>query len=365
MIKKNLSDQISWIKELKRNVPVFLNNLEEKSLPGFFHYSLSGDIYDKETHWGLGNTVFAIKIYYTFDLLSKISPQKKEEMASFIQSFQKNNGIFSDPLVKRLSLQNRILNCFKKGGFQNLLNNQTELAETRQSLSALKLIKYKPNKQFLMFPKTREEIEKYLHSLSWNHPWSAGSHFSHLLFFLGNSEIKDKEDLVNFAIDWVNKIQKENGAWYQSSTSRQEMINGAMKIITGLKAAGLSDKINNPQRLIDLCLDSINDSQACDNFNIIYVLKYASIAAGENYRLNEIRQFALRRLEKFKEFYHPEGGGFSFHRGESNKSYYGAVITKGKAEPDIHGTALFCWGISIISQILGINDKLGLKEFIA
>jgi len=94
MIKKNLSDQISWIKELKRNVPVFLNNLEEKSLPGFFHYSLSGDIYDKETHWGLGNTVFAIKIYYTFDLLSKISPQKKEEMASFIQSFQKNNGIF-------------------------------------------------------------------------------------------------------------------------------------------------------------------------------------------------------------------------------------------------------------------------------
>lgn len=358
-----MNNNLTWPYQIKERIPRLLKNLKGNERPGFYHYSLSGDYFNEKIKWGLGNSTFFLKIIYTLGL-EKEYKQEIQEAVKFIKSFQKKDGSFFDPLVKYLSLPARFKSSIKSLNYNNISHKKTIRAETRQAISSLSLFGAKPKYVYKDFPQSKDEINKYLYRLNWELPWEAGSHFSHLLFFLGNSEIKDKEDLINFAIDWVNKIQKENGAWYQSSTSRQEMINGAMKIITGLKAAGLSDKINNPQRLIDLCLDSINDSQACDNFNIIYVLKYASIAAGENYRLNEIRQFALRRLEKFKEFYHPKEGGFSFHRGKSNKSYYGAVITKGKAEPDIHGTVLFCWGISIISQILGINDKLGLKEFI-
>ena len=42
----------------------------------------------------------------------------------------------------------------------------------------------------------------------------------------------------------------------------------------------------------------------------------------------------------------------------------GRYQTKGFDEPDIHGTVLFLWGIAIISQILGIGEELGFKEFI-
>jgi len=47
---------------------------------------------------------------------------------------------------------------------------------------------------------------------------------------------------------------------------------------------------------------------------------------------------------------------------KTNIYYYGAKITRGLNEPDIHGTCMFLWGISIISQILEIDQELGFKE---
>jgi len=54
--------KISWILELKQKTPQFLEKLKGQKIPGFFHYSLSGDLYDEDLKWGLGNTVFAVKI---------------------------------------------------------------------------------------------------------------------------------------------------------------------------------------------------------------------------------------------------------------------------------------------------------------
>ena len=62
-------ETLRWLYELKEKVPQFLKRLEGKKTPGFYHYSLTGDLYDEELHWGLGNTVFAVKILYTLDLL--------------------------------------------------------------------------------------------------------------------------------------------------------------------------------------------------------------------------------------------------------------------------------------------------------
>jgi len=364
--KKEIKEA-TWIFALKEKVPQFLEKLKGKRIPGFFHYSLSGDLYHESIKWGLGNTVFAAKIYYTLDLLDKLPEKDRKNMANFIKGFQKEGGTIYDPLVKRKAFLREKLSAIENLDFNNFFHHQTIRAETRQAISALKLLGKTPGLPYQKFPKTRKEIRKYLEKLDWQRPWRAGSHFSHLIFFLKNSNLENKEDLINFAIDWVAKLQNSaDGSWYQGSPSLQQKINGAMKIITGLKVAG---KINfeYPKELIDLCLSARNNKlHACNDFNIIYTLHYSSKVAKNGYRLNTIKDFVLEHLKKtYKQHYFPEIGGFSFFVGKANTDYYGAKITRGLNEPDIHGTVMFLWGISIAAQILRINDDLGFKELIS
>ncbi len=357
-------EEIDWLYQLKNKVPYFLDLLQEEAKPGFFRYSLSNDLQNHSTNWGLGNTVFAVKIYYTLGLLERLPTKRRDSMSKFIKSFQDDKGFFFDPLIHKKSSLINIISAIKNVNLNNISGQQTKTAETRQSISALNLLNQKPNTLFVNFPQTKKNIAKYLRKLEWHNPWGAGSHFSHLLFFLANSELDNKDDLINFSINWINSLQhKIDGCWYEGHTSIQQKINGAMKIITGLKAVNKTD-FNYPKKLIDTCLSVTNDSHACDNFNIIYVLKYANELTKSTYRYMEIRQFCYNRIKLYRQYYFPNIGGFSFYKNKANDVYYGAKITKGLNEPDIHGTVMFLWGISIITQILKINDKLKFKEFI-
>jgi len=356
---KNNTD---WLFELDKRIPSFLIKLKGTKNPGFFHYSLSGDICDENTKWGLGNAVFAVKIYYTLNLLKQLPQCDKQAMSRFIKSFQASDGLIFDPYVGKKALPENILRSLVRLKFENYFGKQAKIAETRQSISALRLLGEKPDIVFKNIPCTNDEIDKYLSGLDWRNPWNAGSHFSHLIFFLKNSDLNNKEELIDYSIRWVNKLQhSEDGSWYRSNTSIQQKVNGAMKIITGLKVADKME-IFYPEKLIDLCLSTTNNKEACDNFNIIYVLYYANKAAGGIYKKEEIMEFALDRLKLYRTYYFPEIGGFSFFPDRSNDCYYGAKITKGLKEPDIHGTVMFLWGISIISRILGINDRLKFNE---
>jgi len=355
-------ENINWLYSLKEKVPNFLNEMKGKRNPGFFRYSLSGDVCDEDVKWGLGNTVFAIKIYYTLDVLKDLPEEEKLAMADFIKNFQKEDGTIYDPLIKKRAFLKEKLSAIKNLSFSNFFHQQTIRAETRQAISALKLLSDRPTVHYEKFPKTKKGVESYLDNLNWENLWGAGSHFSHLIFFLKNSDLEIKEELIDCAVDWINKLQSaEDGCWYLCNSTLQQKINGAMKVITGLKVA---EKLNfkHPERLIDLCLKAKNDEHACDNFNIIYVLHYASKAAENNYRLEEIKEFALNRLQIYNGYYFPEIGGFSFLQNKANVYYYGAKITKGLNEPDIHGTCMFLWGISIIAQVLGIDKELEFKE---
>lgn len=354
--------ELNWLFGLKKKTPEFLEKLKSQKVLGFFHYSLSGDLYDEDIRWGLGNTVFAIKIYYTLGLLENLTPEEVENMANFIRSFQKPYGSIFDPLIRKKAFLKNFLYSIKHFDFNNTFGQQTIRAETRQAISALNLLGKKPDLPYKKFPKSEKEIEKYLAKLNWQKPWGAGSHFSHLIFFLKNSDLENKENLIDFSIKWVNTLQSsETGSWYKGDPSLQQKINGAMKIITALKVANRID-FNYPEKLIHLCLSAKNDEHACDNFNIIYVLKYAGRLMDFRPRYEEIRRFVLDRLSIYKNYYYPEFGGFSFLLNKANIYYYGAKITRGLNEPDIHGTIMFLWGISIIAQILRIDEKLEFKE---
>jgi len=363
-------ENIEWIFELKDKVPVFLDKLKGKNR-GFFHYSLTGDLYSENENWGLGNTVFATKIYYTLDMIDSLPEDENRSSINFIKSFQRSDGSIYDPLIStKVPLINRLY-AAKNLDFSNFWAQKTKRAETRQSFSALLLLNSRPDLPYLQIPYTVERIDKYLSSLDWNKPYGAGSHFSHLLFFLQiNKEMfgiyeESTDELIGYAINWINKLQSpEDGGWYQGrSISLPQKINGAMKVITGLKAVN-KVSFSYPEKLIDLCLSTANLEQACNILDVVYVFCYANELTGGNYRYRDIEDFCYKWLRICREHYFPEIGGFSFFKHKANQSYYGAKITKGLNEPDIHGTVLLLWGIALISQILCIDKELGFKEFI-
>lgn len=364
MENKTPVEHTDWIFQLKKTVPRFLERMKGTTTPGFFRYSLTGDAVSEREHWGLGNTVFATKIYDTLDALDALPQTTRDDMTQFILSFQSPNGMIFDPLIARRAFWRDKLSSLKHRDFQNFSHTQTVRAETRQALSALNLLDVKLDVYPSDLPRNQEGVTRYLERLDWSRPWNAGSHFSHLLFFLAQSDLAQKQELIDAAVTWLGSIaDSQTSCWFKGHPSLQQKINGAMKVLTGLKAAN-SLTIDEPQKLIDTALGASNDRQACDQFNVVYVLKYARESAGKTYREEEIRRFVIDRLEQYQSYYWPEVGGFSYFLGKSNDIYYNAAVSRGLAEPDIHGTVMFLWGIALISQILEIDTKLGFKEFI-
>lgn len=349
-----LTADLAWTRELPRRVPGFLARLEGPG--GFYRYSLSGDLHGPKTRWGLGNTVFAVKCLASLGALDGLAPARRAELARFILSFRRDDGLISDPLVVRASsLRNKLL-CLRTGDFTNFFNARVRSAETRQALLALALLGHAAPAPAEDLPASPEAALAWLASLDWTRPWAAGSHFSHLLYFYtlkpGSSAA------LAAAVDWARRAQREDGAWGSGTPSPREKLNGAMKVLTGLTAAGES-AVPRPERLIDLCLASGHEGDACDQLNAAYVLRRAAVCAPAH-RAAETAAWAAARLDGLRRYYHPQHGGFSFHPGRANTHYYGARLSRGLAEPDVHGTSLLLWGVSLLAPLAGVD--CGVRE---
>ncbi|MFX0022753.1 MAG: hypothetical protein ACFE9S_10525 [Candidatus Hermodarchaeota archaeon] len=356
-------DQTNWLYDLKPKIISFLRMM--KCEDGFYKYSLSGDLYDQTHYWGLGNTVFAIRLLKMFDSLDQIDLIHTKK---FVFSFQKKDGHIYDDFLHKKALFYNFLSCMKNLDIKNINRKNEKLAESRQAFSLLFSINSPPPLPFLNFPKNTDSIDLYLSSFNWKKPWHAGSHFSHLVFFLfymkkyypDHFEYNSTK-LISYAIDWIDKLQMDDGSWYNGKTTLREKINGAMKIVTGFNV--INQKIEAPQRLIDLALVATNDRHACDNFNVTYVLYNCAKQLNFKYRQDEILNFFFDRLSLYKEHYHEKIGGFSFFPNKTNIYYYKAKVTRGLNEPDIHGTLMFTWGISLIAEVLKIDKEIGITSF--
>jgi hypothetical protein len=162
-------------------------------------------------------------------------------------------------------------------------------------------------------------------------------------------------DLLQHAFKELNTYQRDDGVWYKkgSEIPDYQKVNGGMKIMTAFSNAD-NFHFNDPEKIIDLCFSALNCGNACNHLNIIYLL-YNCIKQTD-YRGYEIVAYTRKRLVLYKEHWWKESGGFSFYPKNANKIYYGAYISKGLAEPDIHGTHLFLWGIVLICEILGWDE---------
>ena len=136
--------------------------------------------------------------------------------------------------------------------------------------------------------------------------------------------------------------------------TNQEIINGTMKIITGLD--WINHQIHYPEKIIDQCLKFNINSEGCDIVDIVYVLYKCSLIT--DYKKKDIDNYFDIVLFEIMKQYLKGDKGFSYFIDKSQTHYYGLKITTGMNTADIHGTTLLLWAISMID-----NFKHGSNRF--
>ncbi len=348
--------------------PQTISLLEQLSLGnGAYRYSLSGDLFPSRRKANIAGSIFALKLYA---LLGETNPPKIQPIIDRILTFQKMDGTFRDPFVARKRFVRHLVSSLTHGDFHNLGSRGYIRAETRQAYSSLLLFDVIPKHIITDVPTVPADIRRFLSRLDWSHPWGAGSHFSHLMFFLTLLRRAKHLDEISFqkareaATTFISSLQQEDGAWYTGNPSHRQKVNGAMKVISGLMVDPLP--FDHPDRLIDLCLSqhADNTDDACDQINQIHVLRYSVRMLTHTYREDDIKAFCLNTLEQWRAYYHPTSGGFSFYKNRAAIRYYGARVNRGLNEPDIHGTVLFLWGLSLLKHLVPIRALESLTEIL-
>ncbi len=357
---------MEWLEQISSKLTAFLDHQRAVSNPGYYAYSFTGDFFDSGTLSNLAGGIFALKLYR---MIGEQDQKIIQPIIHRILSFQREDATFRDPYVCRKRLIRNFFSNLKHGQFLDIGNKQYVRAETRQAYSALLLYDVLPKKIILQIPTEPADVRHFLQRLDWSRPWGAGSHFSHLMFFLSllhrTGQLPDAKFLEAraAATDFVSSLQHEtDGAWYTGNPSHRQKVNGAMKVITGLVVDDLPFEY--PKQLIDLCLlqPPNKTADACDQINQILVLRYSDKLCKHSYRHHDIEQFCLDTLDVWREYYYPQLGGFSFHKHRANDRYYGAKITRGFDEPDIHGTTMFVWGLGMMKHLIQIDELNFLHE---
>ena len=148
-------------------------------------------------------------------------------------------------------------------------------------------------------------------------------------------------------------LDSNTGSYYSRyPNEKREVINGAMKVISGLD--WIETPIHKPKQLIDFCLDNQPVLEGCDIVDFVYVLYKCSKQT--EYRKFEINNLLSTFLNEIKKLYVKKDEGFSYFKTKSQTHYYGVQITEGLHEADIHGTTLCLWAVLMILDCLEIKD---------
>ncbi len=359
--------KLQWLEHLEKNLPKFLSDLERSS----YQYNLvvNGNT-SKGLSLNLGFSCYALKIFYITNLWDDLNQKNKDEWCSFIKSFQKNlhnlpNYSFVDEkyfsFISAFSLIKYFKNLIKKilnfSQQRRYILDATKRidhirAETKQAISTLYQVDNKNNVIYDQFPQSESDILSYLNNLDWSKPWNAGAQFSALCVFVStqtqSKEIKSQQiKVLNEFIQGI--VHEDTGTFYKGSKpSNIEIINGTMKVITGLDWINI--QIPYPEKIIETFLQIDPNEDGCDLVDIVYVLYMCSQVT--SFMEVEIEEYLHKILDKIEKHYFYDVGGFSYFIKKSQTHYYGVKASKGINEPDLHGTLLLIWAISMISKII-------------
>lgn len=357
----------NWLSDLKINLPLFLKDLRKHN--GFTFYPVKKGLTKHGEDVELGMSCYALKIFYITNQWTNLEKKEQVDWVNFINSFQSTDKNFPQnsyidqaylkemkkfsPIKFLKDFVKRILNKYVDSNYTLLdefLQNSIK-AESKQAISSIYQVGYKNKKIYSEFPKDKKEINDYLSNLNWAFPWDAGAQFSNLCFFVQTqiTNQNEKDEIKSILEEFILTIHdSKTGAYFTGEPNDDnEIINGAMKVLTGFDWLNIS--IHSPEKLIDFCLNSKIRHEGCDIVDIVYVL--FRCYKNTNYRKKEIENYFKKILINIKDNYYPNGG-FSYFRNKSQTHYYGTKISNGLNEPDLHGTLLLVWAIALISDII-------------
>jgi hypothetical protein len=350
----------------------FITTLQKPDNP-YYHLPAKTGVTDLGKSLNLGFSNFAIKIYYTTKKWEDFDDTKKYNWVTNINEFQvetnqlPNNSFIDPPLLSFyknptvLKLTKRYIK--KNLQFLNSINYESPeieiekmiRAETKQSISTLFQIGERNKNIYLDFPHSEIEIKKFIDSFNWDFPWNAGAHFASLCVF-SKTQLEESLFVKNKLIlerNILRYLSKETGSYHSPSVaSSEEVINGAMKTISGLD--WLNSEIHYPDTLIDFCLNNPSRDDGCHITDIVYVF-YQCLKVTDH-RKSEVIKYLETLKAKIYTHYFPQNGGFSYYLNKSQQYYYGGTITNGENVPDIHGTLLFSWALAMIDKATEQNN---------
>ena len=169
----------------------------------------------------------------------------------------------------------------------------------------------------------------------------------------------EKEENIKHLYSYLNKtVDSESGFYHKGRpVSDRELINGAMKVITGLD--WINRPIHYPEKIIDFCLKNEPNPEGCDIVDTVYVL-FKCFQQSE-YKKEEINNYFDNVKIIISEHFNTDYNGFSYYKEKSQDYYYGLKITEGRKEPDIHGTTLLLWAMSMIYNFQGKKEYKIIK----
>lgn len=363
---------MDWLELLNDEIAGFVYSLRVPDRPGRFLPCLNGAT-EEGRHVSLGFSCLALRLYYTLRLWEELPAQERQTWIAFLKSFQIKGDSMGDHVSRnafvdasmiayltansRRSSRRRFLMDRIFGSRQPTYAQKVIIAETKQAIATLEEIGDRPQRPYRGFPTTPSGVADYLQGLDWARPWDAGGQASALVVFLKTqshrflreAEVHELLDLCTHFFESLVDVQ--TGAYFTGSMpAHGELVNGAMKLLTALQ--WLEVPIHYPEQLIDTCLEHLPPSEGCHLVDAIYVLHRCRQETQHNRA--KIEAYCTQVMEMIME-HRNRDGGFSYHVGRSQTTYYGVPISHGLAESDIHGTCLLAWAIAMILEILECN----------
>ena len=359
----NEASLIAWARSVPKGIPEFLEHMRTE-IPGHFKHSYSGDVLGPARHWGLIQSILVVKTLAILNDAELWPRFGKDSLTDVILSFEKRNGLIVDPLINRHGHLFRIKRAIRFLTLKGLFYNHSAVAMTRSSYNALLLLNQRPARKYSIVEFSQTGIREFVSGLPWDQPWSAGSHFNHLLFFLAvhrNLFGMDEEHYVKCIDVALNALEhyynRETGEWpLLESENANTAVNGTMKICMGLRIADRLEYISASETIIDRSLELVGGNHACDFFNNLYVMH--SMRLLTDYREEEVRSACLRMLGTIRRHYNENDKGLSFEEGKAETHFYGYKFSKGKPESDLHGTAMYLWAIALINEVCDLGMSL-------
>jgi hypothetical protein len=345
---------------LKRSVGGWLERMAAGLAPGRFRFCERFRLVPASGHGAQFVTCFAVKTARHTGLWNEWPEQRREGAIAFIRSFQRRDGRFVDRAMSRRFALGAAFDRARRSGATSPGSERSITAETRQSAATLLEVGALPPYPLPETHRDAASVRDFIRSLDWSIPWGAGSHASHLIFYLhSNAKLKGlaaPDPRIDAAFEELDRVRDlRTGTWFTADIPTQMALNGAMKVLTAYRWTGRP--LEHADRLLDTALDAKFAEDGCSFLNRLFVVQQAKAHCGD-YRREDVRALAETCFHRVLGF-RREDGGLSFYTTRAQRRYFDAYVSLGGVQSDMHGATMLTWAMAISLELLGLSERSG------